>query len=187
LRLIRKSGQSGRLEPLDARGAVARAAVEVFVGDASRVEPRLTSAEQLVNCEKTSALCPSSIDLAQLRQEQHVELGARVARRAVGSIRPGWQAAWRRRSSASRIWIFDRDRPSRSTRASSALAVVGAQLVVERALLALELAVERLLGLRRQLGRDLLLGAPQDERPQGRASSAGFVARPARRGRRRTP
>ncbi len=41
-----------------------------------------------------------------------------------------------------------------------------AQLVVELALRPLELAEHRLLGLRRQLRRDLLLGAPQQERAQ---------------------
>src|SRR5262249_22206316 len=44
--------------------------------------------------------------------------------------------------------------------------VMIAQLVVQRALRFLELAVQRLFELRRQLRRDLLFRAPQDERPQ---------------------
>ena len=45
-------------------------------------------------------------------------------------------------------------------------AVVGPQLVVAFPLLAFQVAVQRLLGLLRQLGQDLLLGAAENERPQ---------------------
>ena len=46
-------------------------------------------------------------------------------------------------------------------------AVVLAQLVVELALGGFQVAVDRLFGLCGQVLGDLLLGAPQDERPQG--------------------
>ena len=49
---------------------------------------------------------------------------------------------------------------------------------------ALELAVERLLGSRRQLRRDLLLRPPQDERPQRRAPAARRSSSPSPRDRR---
>ena len=58
------------------------------------------------------------------------------------------------------------------------------QLVVELALRALELDVQRLLDARRQLGRDLLLRAPQDDRPQ-RAREQVAAGRSARVRRRR--
>ena len=49
------------LEPLDPAGAVAGAAVEVLVGDASPASSRSrTIARKLVNWEKTRTLCPSS-------------------------------------------------------------------------------------------------------------------------------
>ena len=43
-----------------------------------------------------------------------------VRRGACGSIRPGWQAAWRSRSSASSTWIFDFAMPSRADLAAAA-------------------------------------------------------------------
>ena len=46
------------------------------------------------------------------------------------------------------------------------LAVMLAQFVVELALRVVELAVDRLLEFLRQVRRDLLLGAAEDERPQ---------------------
>ena len=45
--------------------------------------------------------------------------------------------------------------------------VVIAELVVEAPLRRLQIAVNRLLDLLRQLGRNLLLGPPENERPQG--------------------
>ena len=55
-----------------------------------------TSARKLVNCEKTRTLCPSSTtSLIWGRSMSSLALGS-AAR--VGSIRPGWQAAWRSRS-----------------------------------------------------------------------------------------
>ena len=48
------------LELLDARLAIAGFAVEVFVGVFSSSSRCATIARKLVNCEKTSALCPSS-------------------------------------------------------------------------------------------------------------------------------
>ena len=48
------------LEPLDLGGAVAGAAVEVFVDDFSWSSRSRTIARKLVNWEKTSTLCPSS-------------------------------------------------------------------------------------------------------------------------------
>src|SRR3979411_2649847 len=70
-----------------------------------------SSARKLVNCEKTSALCPSSMTSVRrgIRTSNFAE--GSCARR--GSISPLWQAAWRSRSSASRDCIFERFTPSR--------------------------------------------------------------------------
>ena len=66
-------------------------------------------------------------------------------------------------------------------------AIVIAQLVVQLALRRLEIAVERLLGPRRQLRRHLLLRPPQDERPQPARQQRQHpvVSGPARGARRR--
>ena len=69
-----------------------------------------------MNCENTSALCPSSNDLAQLRQ-QHVELGRLLLARSCRSA--GMAGRLAQRSSASRIWIFDFVEPVAPTRPSS--------------------------------------------------------------------
>ena len=56
--------------------------------------------------------------------------------------------------------------PAVCTRAQQGVAIVRAQLVVVLALRTFQFAVDGLLGLRRQLARHLLFGAPQDEGPQ---------------------
>ena len=56
--------------------------------------------------------------------------------------------------------------PVRLERAEQRRAVVRAQLGVQGALRRLELAVQRLLGARRQLAGDLILRASEDERPE---------------------
>ena len=139
-------------------------------------------ARKLVNWEKTSALCPSPDDLGEPRQEQR-RASRSTRRRARGRSGPGWQAAWRSRSRASRTWIFDRPSPSRPTRAEQRRAVVVAQLVVQLALGRLELAVERLLGLGGEILRHLLLRAAQDEgaerRGRATATASGSALRAA--------
>ena len=108
LRLIRKSGHVGSvLEALDARGAVARPPVEVLVGRCRRASSRArSSARKLVNCEKTSALCPSSTTSPSRGSSTSNFADGSSRARADRSGR-GWQAAWRSRSSASSICIFD--------------------------------------------------------------------------------
>ena len=130
-----------------------------------------------MNWEKTSALCPSARTSRSCgRRRSSLALGSPARS---GSSRPGWQAAWRRRSSASSTWIFDCARaPARRCGCRAARAVVVAQLVVEPALLGRQLAVDRLLGLRGQLGGDLLLGAAQDEGPQGAGEERAGLRRP---------
>ena len=54
-------------------------------------------------------------------------------------------------------------------------AVVVAQLVVQLALQALQLATQRQLGARRQLRRDLRLRAAQDERAQARERASSIA------------
>ncbi len=62
------------------------------------------------------------------------------------------------------------------------LAVMTAQPVVERALVRVEIAQDRLLGTRRQFGGHLRFRAPQDERTQSaREQVRGVVARQFRR------
>ena len=180
---MRNSGQSGSFWKRSTRAcAVARLAVEVLVGDALARRAALAAiARKLVNCEKTSALCPSSSDLGELRQR--ARRAWRSARRArAGSIRPGM--AGRLAQPQQRLEHLDLRLgrcPSRSTAPSSDCAVVVAQLVVELALRrppARSRASAR--SSRGQLRRDLLLGAAQDERPQRARRAAARSRRLAR-------
>ena len=116
-----------------------------------------------MNCEKTRTLCPSSTtSLIWGRSMSSLALGSPAR---VGSIRPGWQAAWRSRRSASRTSIFDRFSSAASLREQRA-AVVRPELLVELALRGLHVAVEGLLRLLGKVLDDLRLGPAEDERPQ---------------------
>ena len=107
-----------------------------------------TIASKLVNCEKTSALCPSSSDLvrAAASSTSSFALGS-AARVVVDQAR----VAGRLAQAQQRLEDLDlrlRRAPRARSRAEQRCAVVVAQLVVELALLRLQLAVDRLLGLR---------------------------------------
>ena len=83
----------------------------------------------------------------------------------VGSIRPGWQAAWRSRKQGFENLDL---RPVQlgGLLAEQGLAVVCPELLVDLALGRLHVAVEGLLGLLGEVLDDLRLGAPEDERPE---------------------
>ena len=183
LRLMRNSGHAGiRLEPLDARGAIAGASVEVLVGHAERVETRAEQREEARELREDERLVPFVDHLAEPR-DQHVELRRRLVRAGridQPAVAGGLPQAQQRLED---LHLRPVDAVARHAR-EQRLAVVRAQLVVVPALRPFELALQRLLGAARQLRRDLLLGAAQDERPQ-RARQPREVlvgARPRRAG-----
>ena len=106
------------LEALDPRLAVARLAVEVLVGDALARRAARARREEAGELREDQRLVALLEDLGELREE-HVELGAGLVGAALVDRAPGWQAAWRRRSSASRTWIFDLPRPCARSAPSS--------------------------------------------------------------------
>src|SRR3954471_18965194 len=99
----------------------------------------------LVNWENTRVLCPSSKTSRSCGRSTS-SLALDSPDRLALSIKPGGHAACRRRSSASRIWIFAFLIPSRATPPEQRVPVVLAQLVVELALGGLQVAVDRLFG-----------------------------------------
>ena len=117
-----------------------------------------------MNCENTSALCPSSITSPAAGSARRTSPTARP--RARGSM----SAAVARRLAQPQQRLENLHLRAIDAVAGDAreqrLAIVRAQLVVVPPLRAFELALERLLGASRQLRRDLLLRAPQDERTQ---------------------
>src|SRR5678816_4353543 len=112
-----------------------------------------SSARKLVNCEKTSALCPSSI--VSISRGRSSSSFAEASPFLSGSTSAGWQAAWRRRSSAS---------------STCSLAVC------QGAPPPFQLAENRLLRFRRQIGGDLVLRSPEDERPECPRQQLQFLA-----------
>ena len=152
------------LEPRDAALAIARAPVEVLVGHLLLVEARAQDREQARELREDERLVPLVRRLEDLRH-QHVELrGSVAAPRRVDEARVAGGLA----QAQQRFEDLDlaASEPLLADALEQRAAVVAQELVVERALRPLELAEDRLLGLGRELGRDLVLGAPQDERPQ---------------------
>ena len=123
LRLIRNSRHAGSDWNRSTRAARSRVRPSRYSYGIPSRRPAAgrSSASKLVNCENTSALCPS-LDHLGSRGMQHARTSPTVRRPRVGSIRPLWHAACRSRSSASRICIFDRLTPSRSRCARAASA-----------------------------------------------------------------
>ena len=112
---MRNSGQSGsRLEPLDPR---ARGRASGRRGTRRR-RPRASSRARTMR-EEARELREDERLVPFLARPRRAAAGARRAWRSARRARarsssPGWQAAWRSRSSASRTWIFDRSSPSPS-------------------------------------------------------------------------
>ena len=103
------------------------------------------SASRLVNCEKTSALWPSSSELLRVAAAAGRAWRDGSSARSRSS-RPGWQAACRSRSSASRTWILRLRRCPRARSSLSSTRGSGRAARRRAALLAVELAEQRLLG-----------------------------------------
>ena len=102
--------------------------------------------------------------------------------RAARIDQPGWHAAWRSRSSASSTCIFDSLTPSRAMRAEQRRPIVR-RAARRRARAARPSSSQCIVcSVRaRQLRRDLLLGAAQDERPQRARAAIASVLVVARR------
>jgi hypothetical protein len=140
--------------------------------DPRGVEAAAHQREQRGELREHQRLVPLLDQLGELLQQQ-VELGAASAARARRVDQAGWQAAWRRRSSASSTSMFARATPTSRRCARRAPApVVHAQLVVDPPLARAQLAPQRLLGLRRQLGEDLLLAPRSRKGRTARATAA---------------
>ena len=120
------------LELLDGRFAVAGFAVEIGVADGvpAVVEAFADDGQEAGELGEDQGLVAFVEDFVELRRR-----GCRVWRRAsptrVLSMRPGWQAAWRRRSRASRTCMRLVPVPSALPAAEQRLAVMLAQFVVE--------------------------------------------------------
>ena len=152
------------LKLFDGRLAVASAAVEINVGNLRRIEAAAHDGKQAGELRENQNLVIFFEHLIELG-EQGVELGARLGAflfidqsRMAGRLAQAQQRFEHLNlelSGSIRGAVFQQAR-----------AVVIAQLVVELFVLGFEIAVNRLLGLFRQLGGDLAFRASENKRPQ---------------------
>ena len=146
-------------------------------GSSARARAGSIRSSRLVHCENTSALWSSAtaVDSASSSASSFDDVGALWP-----GTSDGWQAAWRRRSSASSAAI---------TPPLSCLAVVAEQRedvfarrrahgVVDGALAVAQLDAQDRVGARRQLGGDVLLEAAQHERADALAQRRGGARAP---------
>ena len=152
------------LKALDFRLTIARPAVEVLVHDLTLVEARAQDRQQARELREHDRLVALVDRLGEAR-DQHIQLRGRiVGPPAIDQTRmAGCRPQPQQRLEDDQLGSADtvRARPSQQR-----VPIVRAQFVVEDALRPFQLAVQRLLGLRRQIRRDLLLGPAQDERAQ---------------------
>ena len=131
--------------------------------------------EEARELREDERLVPSRRHLVE-RGEQRRRAWRCGSSRACSVERPGWQAAWRRRSSASSIWMRALPMPLAGDLAEEA--VRGSARAARRRACAAPSSSQGssarcLVG---QLGRDLVLGAAQDERATARARGAAGVS-----------
>ena len=152
------------LKALDARFAVARAAVEIFVGHAVAIERETDDVEQADELGEDDRLVSLFAQQAQIG-EQHIELRARrVDLRSIdqpGMTRRLPQPQQRLQHVQPRLVPpFLRDALRQR------LTIVVPQLVVALTLGAAQAADDRVLDALRQIACDVRFRAAQDERPQ---------------------
>ena len=177
LRLIRNTGAVAVLEPLDdALGRSRVDAVEVAVRDArARPAAAATMRRKPVNWLKTRARCPSATSSRAGRRSASI-----LPRRTSGVARRR-PARGRRLSCRSRVSdrkIANRLRVDVVDQAEHLLPLALQVRLVDAAVPRVQLDLQHLLLLRRQVGGDLLLGAAQHERPDAAAQLASSSASP---------
>ena len=159
------------LKALDPLLPILRASVEIFVGNPPSVEPCSQQAEKARELREDQRLVPLFDGLDQSRNQQ-IQLGRRI----VGSLGVHQRRMTRRLTQAQQGFehVELRLLPGRPLVEQRSTVVI-AQFLVERSLWALQLADDRLLGLRRKLQRHLLLRASQDERPKASSQQPDLV------------